>query len=1387
MKRHLISPILIVIILMAAALVIIVPTQNADTIPGIPDNTSRGSVLWQTIGGMTGGITTEIKLVDQTNAGTPNTVLVGTDGGAMAIDLLTGQVYTRYTTLDPVLSISNIADIDGGGRSDFVISTRNQQTPNVIAVSTETGVKLWEFKPMVEAFTEEDGLIDAETISWCVASIPTGSGKDVVVSSWKMVYRLSGVDGRVLWTFTGDNDIWSVVAAQDLTGDKKNDVLVVSQDGDIHMLNGENGKEEWGRDLTEIYEKTVVSDAKKGDEGGTVDIKIDLSLWSILTIEDVNGDNVPDVVVSSEDGFITLMSGKGGNVIWSKKITLQNQPNIDTENNVGIQSGIDDPLNFFNPRLTTIEDFDGDGLKDILVMGINRDYSGTAKIISSSMDGVRTRQGKGRDPGGKTDPKDNDEIVELDQESILFNTTGTDAIDIPVLWSTEALINWNGNGNYSLVIPHKNEIKLVDTETKELEPFFDHPILESSSLGRFQLILFDNPNGFLGQLMIMTLGTSGILVVDPQTQEVLWDVNNMESVEVQDISDITDDGTGDLVVMYSLGSNSLIRTFRAINRVTGKELWEHTVSLADLPTMGARDVNVENDFTGDGKVDILAYRQSDIPDDLLEMGNHSFVYVIDGTNGVLAWEAPVTEQLFFNSSLNASQGLYENWNLVNRRIASLEIASDFSGDGIPDIFVGGQGGNIYLMDGSDGSQIWNMTQNNISWLPWYPQIFAVGDDAQPGLLITDHSSKIYFSNISENGSLSANYSWRYPENLSSPNNDEVLSGSFKLIEDLNGDGRTDLMYFSFVTVNAKSSDQYECRILNGLNGSSLGPGFSLGVGNPPINSFASGENPDDGPFIQDFNGNGVKDAVVFKMSEGKRAPPQIMAIDGHTHQEIWVNTEIFDYAFSGSNPLRIIEDTNGDGTADMAVGSGRWGALGADIHILNGKTGEQLNVIQYEEQVETSDWNMAQPVIDISVVSDISGDGNKDMMVQRTATLNDEEKIVLEVVDIETGVLLRQVPLGYSVAKDNGDVNSDGKTDILVSQGNSLYCLDGSYSLSILSPGNDPTMDDEFVLSWNLKGVECEVFVDGVSFGQHVDGELSLTLSGGRHEIIVETTDEFGGILSDSITIVVPESNAPLILNIAAGVILVIFIIAIIVLKRAKLKKSTQRWRDKRIKIEASKTSFDKSVKRTEKKGRSNRERQRRNRGEREKSSMKREAKKFGEEILELETRADDLIKELEEAEHKLVSLKRDKRVKEEVLDEFFKEKGEIEADIRKNMKCPECSAKVKLPETDEDKLHLHCKKCGAKGRRPNPNANVYKDLQDVKYDIEDAEEDLNKTEEKLEDIDLDIVEIEKNIEKIEEDILDRKEEKNTHIQEMRGKTRRATYSEEEDFMEVEE
>jgi hypothetical protein len=658
-------------------------------------------------------------------------------------------------------------------------------------------------------------------------------------------------------------------------------------------------------------------------------------------------------------------------------------------------------------------------------------------------------------------------------------------------------------------------------------------------------------------------------------------MNNLESVDVKDIGDITGDGTSDLLVLSYLGqASSFVRSIYALDRVTGDEVWRYSVTLSDLATKGARDINIERDFTGDGLVDILSYRQSDVPDDLLEMGNHSFVFVIDSADGSLVWERPITNQLFYNSSLNHSSGLYEDWNVVNRRIASLDTTPDLNSDGISDVVVGGESGTIYLLDGSDGVQVWNMTNDDIGWLPWYPQIFTVEDGSITGLVVTDFTSQIFFSNLTSNDGLSVNYSWRYPENLSSPDNDVILPGSVRLDEDINGDGRSDIVYFNNTRI---------CHVLDGSDGSPMGSGFSVGEGNPPQNNFAHGVDLDSAFFSHDFNGNGFKDAVVFKAFEDKRGTPQIIAVDGKTHNEIWVNDEIFLYVFASGMPLRIIDDYNNDNISDIVVGISQYKTQGAEIQILDGKTGQRLKIIQYEEQLEFSDWNMAQPVFRISTVDDVSGNGNKDMIVQRTTVIDDENVNVLELVDIQTGILLRQIPMDPAVAKDNGDINSDGKADILITQGNSIYCLDGDFDLAILSPKDEETVDDKFLLEWNLKDVECEIFVDGISYGYYTDGEAKLTLTGGEHEIIIETKDEFGGILTDTITVNIPLSNIPWIINITALIALIIFIIVTFIIKRAKLNKREEHWREKRREIETSKNDLKNKSKKVSKKQKINR------------------------------------------------------------------------------------------------------------------------------------------------------------------------------------------------------
>jgi len=83
-------------------------------------------------------------------------------------------------------------------------------------------------------------------------------------------------------------------------------------------------------------------------------------------------------------------------------------------------------------------------------------------------------------------------------------------------------------------------------------------------------------------------------------------------------------------------------------------------------------------------------------------------------------------------------------------------------------------------------------------------------------------------------------------------------------------------------------------------------------------------------------------------------------------------------------------------------------------------------------------------------------------------------------------------------------------------------------------------------VSWDKNTVRCELFVDRISWGYFDNGLAELTLTGGEHVIEVRLTDDFGGTISDTIVIDVPESTLPMVINYTIiGILIVLFLLSI--------------------------------------------------------------------------------------------------------------------------------------------------------------------------------------------------------------------------------------------------
>ncbi len=221
---------------------------------------------------------------------------------------------------DPrIEGLNFINDITGDGLSEVLVATDNYWLLCLDGASGGTADTLWAFNSYINNFnagsigqTFDFGVQDALD----VASDLNGDGKnDVVIGTGggnEHVYAIDGTKGTVIWEY-GDNinyakgDFEAVDVQRDFNGDSVPDVLAIADGtedgGGYHRafcFNGLNGSLLWqyvypGPDLS--FGKTIIS------------------------IDDINGDNKPDAVIAvgnngDTDLKVYALDGATGFPIW---------------------------------------------------------------------------------------------------------------------------------------------------------------------------------------------------------------------------------------------------------------------------------------------------------------------------------------------------------------------------------------------------------------------------------------------------------------------------------------------------------------------------------------------------------------------------------------------------------------------------------------------------------------------------------------------------------------------------------------------------------------------------------------------------------------------------------------------------------------------------------------------------------------------------------------------------------------------------------------------------------------------------------------------------------------------------------------------------------------
>lgn len=260
----------------------------------------------------------------------PSTVQLSGTTTEYSTDLGT-QLWNYQTNFDyeKIIAMKNFVDLNGDGIAEVIIADDDYGVHCVNGNSSGVADTLWYFNThaplgLYGSIYQEQGLTTIPDVN--------DDGIDDVIAgtAWgnKTVYAIDGSNGELLWHYDthiyGEGGwVYEVDAGQDYNGDGINDVLAAVGAGDdetipkgVFLLDGTDGSQIWFRNFGH-------------------------SQYGVSSMEDINGDGIPEAVSGGAEEKIRLLNGDTGFEIFSY--------------NVGETVW----------AITSIMDADGDDLEDI--------------------------------------------------------------------------------------------------------------------------------------------------------------------------------------------------------------------------------------------------------------------------------------------------------------------------------------------------------------------------------------------------------------------------------------------------------------------------------------------------------------------------------------------------------------------------------------------------------------------------------------------------------------------------------------------------------------------------------------------------------------------------------------------------------------------------------------------------------------------------------------------------------------------------------------------------------------------------------------------------------------------------------------------------------------
>ncbi|MFX1328859.1 MAG: hypothetical protein ACFE91_12090 [Promethearchaeota archaeon] len=651
------------------------------------DEDGEDSIMWKLGKGLPGtGATMKPRLVNFTGNG-ESLIIVGTDEGLATITL-DGFITMSYRTFGPVIDFEVIEDISDDDIDDIILITYYEDHPNLIAIASNNGSEIWKFKPTIEGIsTETYETQEFITYTWdleIINDIDGDSISEVIISSWYRIIVVNGKSGNKIWMNDSNfsNDVWKLEVIEDINNNGFETIIAGSEEGKLSAFDSKSGKRLWTFKVEEmeIPIMTMFGRSKEIIPNSIDDIKV---------IMDVNNDEIDDLLIAADDGYLRVISGKSG-------LELDNQLCY----NISQMTEVRYVDSFPSSPYTSIRRlFMKSGVKIYEIPDINDDGISEYMAIACDLD-YQYRVFQERIIWGK--------IFNINPEFEIINITYS------MNWSYEEFylasypeifksdsniqiyfylynIEW-GSINYAQINCYDiNDVTSGNPILVYADPDYYTQVSLYSQMQTAHYLLNLGDLNYDGFEELFAISANGrYLCIDIKNDDILW-VKTRKDFELDftEINDLNNDGSKDLLIKQIsdfkpdwIGTDydewqeqtreerKIISGLYTINGKTGTVIWSFNLPSPQYYE-GLRDLKNVGDISDDGIDDYVGWIiPSTIPSDILEIieslsGEETIesetydvdienIYralllkytkflAIDGSNGSIFWDTPLLD------------------------------------------------------------------------------------------------------------------------------------------------------------------------------------------------------------------------------------------------------------------------------------------------------------------------------------------------------------------------------------------------------------------------------------------------------------------------------------------------------------------------------------------------------------------------------------------------------------------------------------------------------------------------------------------------------------------------------------------------------------------------